>query len=109
MKKLILSLLIVAVSSCAPLVPAKAANDMTVKIDHNKRVTVKENGITKDYGMVRKVEKENGKTKIYTNRNFSRPAIEVDRSNDIHTQEKNSSKSSHCSFSCELINEDEDE
>lgn len=107
MKKILISLIVVTLSACAPLVPAKAANDMTVKVDSNKRVTVKENGITKDYGMVRKVETTNGKTKIYTNRNFSGAAIEVDRSNNIRTQEKNNSKSSSCSYSCSLIDEDE--
>jgi hypothetical protein len=108
MKKLMITLLAVAISSCAPLVPAKAANDMTVKIDKNNRVTVKEHGITKDYGSVRKVEKSyDGKTKIYTNRNFNSAAIEVDRSNNIRTQERNISKSSSCSYSCALIEDDE--
>lgn len=106
MKKLTIALV---VALCSFATTAQAANDMTVKVDSNKRVTVKENGITKDYGMVRKVETTNGKTKIYTNRNFSGAAIEVDRSNNIRTQEKNNSKSSSCSYSCSLIEEDEDE
>lgn len=106
MKKLTIALV---VALCGFATAVQAANDMTVKVDSNKRVTVKENGITKDYGMVRKVETTNGKTKIYTNRNFSGAAIEVDRSNNIRTQEKNNSKSSSCSYSCSLIEEDEDE
>lgn len=49
----------------------------------NQQVYTTENGIKTNQGKVRKVETRNGQTKIYTNRDYYKPAVTMDRRGNI--------------------------
>ena len=86
---------------------AQASTKVEIK---NNRITVQENGIRQDYGIVRKVETTNsGQVKIYSNKNFSGAAVTVDRFGNTDTQKYNKSSVSTCTYNCQLDVEDDDE
>ncbi|CAL5098742.1 Phage protein [Salmonella phage Tennessee] len=75
----------------------------------NGNVKVQQNGIITEYGKVRDIKERNGKVEIYTNKNFSTPAVTVSKRGEITTQRTNSSSSSSftCRYDCDFEGEDE--
>lgn len=59
---------------------AEAASKLEIK---NQQVYTTENGVKTNQGKVRKIETRGGETKIYTNRNYSEPAVTLDRRGNI--------------------------
>lgn len=68
----------------------------------NNRVIVKENGVRRDAGTVRSVERTNNGVQIKAQRGTRVTEVEIDRRGSISTTE--------CNYSCQLLQEsDEDE
>lgn len=60
-------------------VSASAADRNKVEVSDNGRVRITTNGVTKEAGHFRKSETRFGETKIYTNRDYGKPAVTLDR------------------------------
>ncbi|EJT0117316.1 hypothetical protein NVX19_003592 [Salmonella enterica] len=99
MNKFLIALMISAVSF-----GALASTKVSMK---NGNVKVQQNGITTEYGKVRDVKERNGKVEIYTNKNFSAPAVTVSKRGEITTQRSNNSDSFTCRYDCDFEGEDE--
>ncbi|QBQ80670.1 hypothetical protein BF23_00054 [Escherichia phage Bf23] len=99
MNKFIIALMVSAVSFSS-----LASTKVFMK---NGNVKVQQNGIITEYGKVRDVKERNGKVEIYTNKNFSTPAVTVSKRGEITTQRTNSSSSFTCRYDCDFEGEDE--
>ncbi|CCI88472.1 hypothetical protein BN79_044 [Yersinia phage phiR2-01] len=99
MNKFIIALMISAISFSS-----LATTKVSMK---NGNVKVQQNGITTGYGKVRDVKERNGKVEIYTNKNYSAPAVTVSKRGEITTQRTNSSDSFTCRYDCGFEGEDE--
>lgn len=99
MNKLLIALMISTISFSTLAATKVSIND--------GRVRVQQNGITKEYGTVRDVKERNGKVEVYTNRNFSSPAITINKRGDITTQRSSSDSSFTCRYNCSVESDDE--
>ncbi|ACB97497.1 hypothetical protein AGC_0054 [Escherichia phage Eps7] len=99
MRKLIIALVISAVSF-----GSLASTKVSMK---NGNIKVQQNGITTEYGKVRDIKERNGKVEIYTNKNFSTPAVTVSKRGEITTQHSNNSDSFTCRYDCDFEGEDD--
>lgn len=104
MKKLIIPLIALAILATAPVLAAQS--EVTIK---NNRIKVKENGVTRDYGTVRKVDKNyKGDIKVYTNKNYNKPAVTIRRNGSTRTQEFSNSSVRECDRTCQVLSEDDE-
>lgn len=104
MKKLLIPLITLALLSCQPVY--SAASEVTIQ---NNRIKVKENGVTKDYGTIRKVDKNyKGDVKVYTNKNYNKPAVTIKRNGSTRTQEFSNSSVRECDRTCQVLSEDDE-
>ena len=94
MNKLIIALMVSAVSF-----GSLASTKVFMK---NGNVKVQQNGIITEYGKVRDVKERNGKVEVYTNKNFSTPAVTINRNGSITTQRSNNSNSFTCRYDCDV-------
>lgn len=99
MNKFIIALVISAVSF-----GSQASTKVSMK---NGNIKVQQNGITTEYGKVRDIKERNGKVEIYTNKNFSTPAVTVSKRGEITTQRSNNSDSFTCRYDCDFEGEDD--
>lgn len=99
MRKLIIALVISVVSF-----GSLASTKVSMK---NGNIKVQQNGITTEYGKVRDIKERNGKVEIYTNKNFSTPAVTVSKRGEITTQRSNNSDSFTCRYDCDFEGEDD--
>ena len=98
MNKFIIALMIFAVSF-----GSLASTKVFMK---NGNVRIQQNGIITEYGKVRDVRERNGKVEVYTNKNFSTPAVTIHRNGNITTQRTNSSDSFTCRYDCDFEGEE---
>ncbi|AKN44482.1 hypothetical protein BI021_gp143 [Salmonella phage NR01] len=94
MNKFIIALVISAVSF-----GSLASTKVSMK---NGNVKVQQNGIITEYGKVRDIKERNGKVEVYTNKNFSTPAVTIHRNGNITTQRSNNSNSFTCRYDCDV-------
>lgn len=94
MNKFIIALMVSAVSF-----GSLASTKVFMK---NGNVRVQQNGIITEYGKVRDVRERNGKVEIYTNKNFSTPAVAISKRGEITTRRTNSSSYFTCRYDCDI-------
>ncbi|AWN08706.1 hypothetical protein HOT33_gp045 [Escherichia phage Gostya9] len=94
MNKFIIALMVSAVSF-----GSLASTKVFMK---NGSVRIQQNGIITEYGKVRDVRERNGKVEVYTNKNFSTPAVTIHRNGNITTQRSNNSDSFTCRYDCDI-------
>lgn len=94
MNKFIIALMISTVSF-----GSLASTKVSMK---NGSVRIQQNGIVTEYGKVRDVKERNGKVEVYTNKNFSTPAVTIHRNGNITTQRSNNSDSFTCRYDCDI-------
>lgn len=101
MKKLLIAMITLAISSCQ-VMPVNANTRTEVNIKDN-RVTVKQNGVTKNYGSINRIKNNyKGDVEVYTNRSGNNPAITVDKDGDISTKEDRNANDTLCTYGCEV-------
>lgn len=106
MKKLLIAMITLSLFSCHA-VPSYAKSELTIK---DNRVKVKEDGVIKDYGTIKRVKgKYNGDVEIYTNKNYNKPAVTMKRDGSTRTQEFSNSSVKKCDLTCQYLSDDEDE
>lgn len=49
----------------------------------NGQLYTRDNGVVTNHGKVRDVKEKNGKVEVYTNREYSKPAMTIDRRGNI--------------------------
>lgn len=86
---------------------AEASKEVTIK--DNGRISVRENGIKKDLGTVRKVKETNKGTEIYTNRNYNGPSVTISKRKEIYVSSSTEATSSSSSYVCKYGCRDESE
>lgn len=104
MKKLAIALLAFGLLATLPVLAA--SSEVTIK---NNRVKVKENGVTRDYGTIRRVKAgPSGETQVYTNKNYNKPALTIKRNGSTRTQEFSNSPVRECDRTCQVLSEDDE-
>ncbi|MFP9065669.1 hypothetical protein ACLI1X_15790 [Enterococcus faecalis] len=99
MRKTMMNKFIVALMVSAVSFGSLASTKVFMK---NGNVKVQQNGIITEYGKVRLVRERNGNIEIMTNKNFSTPAITIQRNGNITTQRSNNSDSFTCRYDCDV-------
>ena len=113
MNKFIIALMISTVSFGSLASTKVSMKNGNVKVQQNGIIFLlyhyvpQQNGIITEYGKVRDVKERNGKVEIYTNKNFSTPAVTISKRGEITTQRTNSSDSFTCRYDCDFEGEDE--